>query len=421
MYITGYSTMRLCSICSVIFTVLLGTVNAEKGKLESVIVLFRHGDRTPISFYPNDPYKDRDNWPVGFGQLTNRGKNMQYNLGKFLRNRYNDFLSEKYDENDIYVRASDVDRTMMSAMSNLAGLYPPQGDQIWNPDIHWQPIPVHTVPMEYDKVIGGHPKCPKMEMLEQAVNDDPEILKVVKNNEWVFQYLTNETGMNVTCMKHIDYIFDALFIEKLYNKTLPLWTKKVFPEKMKPMRDLSFAMMTWNHELKRLRGGPLVQAILEHFQGFIKKDKKFKLVMFSGHDTTVATLLNTLGLFDPPLAPPYASMVIVELRSLSNQYFVNFSFRNDTNRPPYQLTLPNCENLCEIEKFAELTKPVRPDEQTWKTECDLHADPTADTVTAVSISISVAMAMLLLMAVMVSCLKRCTSKKEYHYFSIQQN
>ena len=121
------------------------------------------------------------------------------------------------------------------------------------------------------------------------------------------------------------------------------------------------------------------------------------------------------------MAPPYASMVIVELRSLNNQYFVNFSFRNDTNRPPYQLTLPNCENLCEIEKFAELTKPVRPDEQTWKTECDLHADPTADTVTAVSISISVAMAMLLLMAVMVSGLKRCTSKKEYHYFSIQQN
>ena len=74
--------------------------------------------------------------------------------------------------------------------------------------------------MEYDKVIGGHPKCPKMEMLEQAVNDDPEILKVVKSNEWVFQYLTNETGMNVTCMKHIDYIFDALFIEKVAMKNI---------------------------------------------------------------------------------------------------------------------------------------------------------------------------------------------------------
>ena len=47
---------------------------------------------------------------------------MQFNLGKFLRSRYNHLIGEKYDENDIYVRASDVDRTMMSAMSNLAGI-----------------------------------------------------------------------------------------------------------------------------------------------------------------------------------------------------------------------------------------------------------------------------------------------------------
>ena len=69
---------------------------------------------------------------------------MQFNLGKFLRSRYNHLIGEKYDENDIYVRASDVDRTMMSAMSNLAGLYPPKGDQIWNPNLLWQPIPVRN-------------------------------------------------------------------------------------------------------------------------------------------------------------------------------------------------------------------------------------------------------------------------------------
>lgn len=37
----------------------------------SLFQLFRHGDRTPVRPYPNDPYKDVDSWPVSWGQLTN--------------------------------------------------------------------------------------------------------------------------------------------------------------------------------------------------------------------------------------------------------------------------------------------------------------------------------------------------------------
>ena len=35
-------------------------------------------------------------------------------------------------------------RTMESAYCFLAGMYPPQGEQIWNPNLLWQPIPVYT-------------------------------------------------------------------------------------------------------------------------------------------------------------------------------------------------------------------------------------------------------------------------------------
>lgn len=38
-----------------------------------------------------------------------------------------------------------------------------------------------------------------------------------------------------------------------------------------------------------------------------------KMFMYSGHDTTLSALLNALGMFDPPLAPPYAAAVLVEL------------------------------------------------------------------------------------------------------------
>lgn len=40
----------------------------------------------------------------------------------------------------------------MSAEANLAGLYPPEEQQVFNPNISWQPIPVHTVPDDMEKV-----------------------------------------------------------------------------------------------------------------------------------------------------------------------------------------------------------------------------------------------------------------------------
>lgn len=52
----------------------------------------------------------------------------------------------------IFIRSTDCDRTLMSAEANLAGLYPPEGHQMFNPNISWQPIPVHTVPESEERV-----------------------------------------------------------------------------------------------------------------------------------------------------------------------------------------------------------------------------------------------------------------------------
>lgn len=73
-------------------------------------------------------------------------------MGQWLRKRYGSLLSDTYSKDEIYVRSTDVDRTLMSALSNLAGLYEPVKKDIWNPDIHWQPIPVHTQPEKTDPV-----------------------------------------------------------------------------------------------------------------------------------------------------------------------------------------------------------------------------------------------------------------------------
>ena len=64
---------------------------------------------------------------------------------------------------------------MMSAMSNLAGLYPPKGNQVWNPDILWQPIPVHTRPLAEDNLLSSHARCPKFENLLKELMESQEI------------------------------------------------------------------------------------------------------------------------------------------------------------------------------------------------------------------------------------------------------
>jgi len=38
-------------------------------------------------------------------------------------------------------------------------------------------------------------------------------------------------------MQHVDYIFDTLYIDEVYNLTLPDWTGKVYPEPMNYLRD----------------------------------------------------------------------------------------------------------------------------------------------------------------------------------------
>jgi hypothetical protein len=124
-------------------------------QLELLQIVFRHGDRTPVVVYPNDPYNVSywDPWG-GLGQLTQTGMQQHYAFGEFLRERYGNFLSKYYDKNRVYVQCTDYDRTQMSVQSLLASLYKPIDYQEWNQNVSWQPIPVHS--SDADRVIKNY-------------------------------------------------------------------------------------------------------------------------------------------------------------------------------------------------------------------------------------------------------------------------
>ena len=348
------------------------TQDTELGTIIFANVLYRHGDRTPVRSYPNDPYNNESIWPVPYGQLTNIGKHQHLLLGRWLRKRYSHLLSDLYSPYDIYVRSTDIDRTLMSAESHLAGLYPPSGNQIWD-SINWMPIPVHTIPEDKDNVLAAKKYCPRYNYERENVLNSPEMKRIDKENRKLYTYLTKMTGNKISSVESILQLYDTLFIEALYNKTLPEWTKSVFPNKLKPFAIKSLTIDAYNKILQRLKSGLLVGEMVDHME---KKSKNAlvpnrKVWMYSAHDLTIANLLMTLNVFDPH-CPPYAAMVLIELRvNLRNQYFVTVSYKN-TSGEPQLLTLPGCIAVCPLNQFIALTKDIVP--ENWEKECAMERD-----------------------------------------------
>jgi len=349
----------------------------DVGKLKFVNILYRHGDRTPIDPYPTDPYKNLSYWPDGYGQLTKSGKVSHYKLGTWLRETYKSLLKTgEYKKKLMYVQSTDVDRTLMSAECNLAAMFPPDSQQKWG-SLDWQPIPVHTIPEDLDKLLAMKAPCKKYTVEYHKAKKSPFMQKINEKYAELYAYLTQHTGKNVHDIQSVDYIFSSLFIEEWNNYTLPEWTKTVYPEPMYSAAALSFYTQTMTPILKRLKSGPLVKQMITHMKLKVAGSLDKNLWVYSAHDTTIANLLNTLGVFDIH-RPPFTSCVLIELREVKGENVVLISYKNETNKEPHVFTIPGCTQLCPLDKFESLLAPVIPGD--WDAECHEHTffDLTSD-------------------------------------------
>ncbi|XP_045435249.1 prostatic acid phosphatase isoform X9 [Pipistrellus kuhlii] len=183
-------------------------------ELKFVTLVFRHGDRSPIDTFPNDPIKETS-WPQGFGQLTQMGMEQHYELGEYIRKRYGKFLNESYKHQQVYVRSTDIDRTLMSAMTNLAALFPPDGISLWNPNLPWQPIPVHTVPLMEDRLLFlPFKNCPRFQELESETLKSEEFQKRLQPYKDFIETLPKLSGYHGKDLFRIwSKVYDPLFCE----------------------------------------------------------------------------------------------------------------------------------------------------------------------------------------------------------------
>lgn len=309
-----------CCLFSLFFSVL-------SAKLAMLIEIFRHGARGPIYSYWNAP---SFNFP---GELTSVGIRQHYLLGCELRREYIElqpFLSSKYDPREIYIRSSDYNRTIMSALSQLQGLYPlGTGDEI-SADIDFdmtlppyrpldvdlnklkstnfsipggiQPIPVHTVPDVQDRVMLGEHSDPDIcpmnkEWLDHQKNSlfYKMLYEEFENN--TIALLKSKLDINGTVdLGTVAQINDVFMNDLFANKPLPDLGEEAF-KNITYVFTMNLFYTYYGSDIQRkVIPTPMLKEILSHLQSKVNNETLKKFVLFSGHDTTLGYLYTALNI-----------------------------------------------------------------------------------------------------------------------------
>jgi len=298
----------------------------------------------------------------------------QYQLGKFLRARYGEFLGDEYTTEQARVQSTGVDRTLMSAQLVCAGLFPPSpaSAQRWNPDLPWQPVPIHSQPLDQDDLLLVRTPCPRYNEALDEVKKSAEVQKHLSGLSELYQELSKHSGLTVQDPDDVQSLYSTLLAEAQFNLNLPDWTKKYFPDKMAAVTAYSFTLNAYNDELKKLKGGPLLKKIFKNIEAKSKDPKsKIKMYAYAGHDSTVANVLMALKVWEQQI-PTYNIMGIVELHQLNDIFGIKVYLRNSTEHEPYLLKVPGCEDFCPLDKVFQLSKNIVPEDH--QKDCMSH-DP----------------------------------------------
>lgn len=362
-------------------------------ELKLVQIVHRHGDRTPISFFPNDQLGKPEYWPDGFGQLNSKGKRRMYEMGKRLRSHYSDFLGNVCNPRSLYVRSSASGRCIESASALLAGLCPPSGQWIWCGGIdeckdmaeRWQPIAIQTVDILLDSLLNPNAVCPAAEEERLHVIQSIEVQKKLKDNkafiDGIAQFtnsknLTNETTM----LRELMYIADSLKCEVENGKDETV--KKLENEfgKSAIERLHHFSLLAFKYDFNttkivRLRAGPLLGELIKNMNNVRNSKESRKLFIYSTHDTMIVPLMKALGVYNEP--PNYGTGLVFELYQANSipEYYLNISYINHTYENEYETTfhriqLSKCISeplFCTFNEFNSSISELIPNN--WNEEC----------------------------------------------------
>ncbi|KAF7663056.1 hypothetical protein LDENG_00219580 [Lucifuga dentata] len=368
-------------------------------ELKLVQVLFRHGARTPLRSIPDvmeaqwlptlleppehthinyvvtdlhggprppAPVEDsyRKNVLTGGtfpGQLTTLGMQQLYELGERLRKRYiedSPFLSSTFSPAEVYVRSTNIVRTIESARCLVAGLFQQKQKEI---------VPILTTEAESEILYPNYHGC--------------KLLKIACGHLWAesstlpdiaADLQSIQKALGIAAHQHIDFILirDDMVAREAHGLPCPpaldTWRDTV------EQRAVDMMYHVYQHskrETLQLCVGPLLHTMItnidENLQGTSAEPDR-KLFLYSVHDTTLIPCLLTMGIFDMKW-PPYAGDITLELHQhrQTKEPFVKVSYIGQDQH------LPGCSGVyCPLQEFKQALSEYSLTSERYQSLCE---------------------------------------------------
>ncbi|KFM62247.1 Lysosomal acid phosphatase, partial [Stegodyphus mimosarum] len=331
-------------------------------------VIFKHGHRAPFRIYPNDP-NPAELWEEGLGMLTKLGRLQMYTVGHHLKRRYTDFISS--NPNEIETMSSEADRSLYSAYSLLAGMYPPDEEWSIGENIPWQPIQVSYVPEPEDMYLQSNPNCPLYETSKHELIDEYEKHQD-EGNKFYFEFWSNHSGRKIRSADSAGDIYKTLSVERDNNYTVPEWVL-LYWDKLVEFTDIGYFLHFQSRLQQRLRAGPILNLLLKRMKEKVEgKYISKKVYLYSGHGSNIAAIQCALQMYDMKHAPHAATIVAELYRERSGDSSIRFLYFNSSNpetviENPYIFLLQGCSEFCPLWFYEDFIQDLVIED--WRKEC----------------------------------------------------
>lgn len=240
------------------------------------------------------------------GQLTVVGSQMHFMLGQMMREAYVVDEPVVNGPTSVYVRSTDVPRTVESAMAQMLGLlgYPlvPGSGAV-------PVVDVHTVELEGD-YLAPLASCGPVVAACNAVVATPEWAQ--QESSLADDAAALRAAWGVSELPEWFLINDAVYARSFHSLPPPAGVTTAMAERIMKLSSWQMGALYGSPAAQRLGVGALLQMLLTNMQNAVGSNVSQRYHLYSAHDTSMGMLSSALGLWTGRW-PGFASHMLFEL------------------------------------------------------------------------------------------------------------